>query len=49
VTVLSVNLLRAFHIAGVIQKCCRETWSIDTRKPLEMVIYELIIWNLGSV
>jgi hypothetical protein len=43
VTVLNVNLLHGFHEAGVIQKCCRETWSIDARKPLGMVIYEFII------
>jgi hypothetical protein len=49
VTVLIVNLLHAFHDAGVIQKCCREAWGIDARKPLEMVIYEFIISNLGSV
>jgi hypothetical protein len=36
-----VNLLHAFHEAGVIKKCCSDTgaWKQE-KKPLEMVIYE---------
>jgi hypothetical protein len=36
-----VNLLHAFHEAGVIKKCCSETgaWKQE-KKPLEMVISE---------